>query len=112
MRLIDGSAPKAYRVWAEDGEGVTVVFAKSRNEAKMIALGCDCCEGFGYLEISAKRAKSMDGLYKGLSEIDWYDPETRTILVRDFGWSCEESSWACDNCVAKQYCWRFEEDAE
>lgn len=101
---------KAYKVWAENGEGSTVVFAKSRNEAKMIALSCDCCEYFGYLEISAKRMKGLDGMYKGRFEIDWYDMETRIVLVKDYGWSCLEPSWECDVCDAKAHCWRFEDD--
>lgn len=36
---------KAYKVWVDDGEGSTIVFAKSRNEAKVIAMYCDTCEG-------------------------------------------------------------------
>lgn len=96
--------PKAYKVWLEQGEGSTVVFAKSRNEAKVIALGCDCCEDARYIDVSVKRMKDFDRLYKGESEIDWYDPETRMMLVRDHGWSCLEPSWECDNCVAKKYC--------
>lgn len=101
---------KAYHVWAEDRSCSTVVFAKSRNEAKTIALDCDCCEDARYIDITAKRRKDMDCLYKGHCEIDWYDMETRTALVRDYSWSCEETSWECDNCAAKEYCDWFEED--
>lgn len=104
------SRMKAYKVWLDHGDGSTVVFAKSRNEAKMIALGCDCCEGAQYIDVSAKRMKALDSLYKGESEIDWYDPETRLLLVRDYGWCCLDPSWECDKCIAKKYCMYGEED--
>lgn len=103
---------KAYKVWLDQRDGATVVFAKSRNEAKMVALGCDCCEGAQYIDISAKRMKALDSLYKGAPEIDWYDPETRLILVRDYGWSCIEPSWECDVCDAKEHCMYGEEQNE
>lgn len=95
---------KAYKVWLDDGEGSTVVFAETRNKAKVIALSCDCCEDAQYIDICVCRAKKLDKLYKGKAEIDWWDEETRLILVRDFGWSCFDPSWECDECPAKQYC--------
>lgn len=104
------SRMKAYKVWLDHGEGSTIVFATSRNQAKMIAMSCDCCEGAAYIDISIKRIKALDSLYKGESEIDWYDPDTRLTLVRDYGWSCVEPSWECDQCVAKKYCMYWEED--
>ena len=103
---------KAYKVWVESGEGSTVVFADSRNEARMLALNCDCCEYSRYIDVSAKRMKGLDSLYKGQFEIDWYDMETRIVLVRDYGWSCLESSFECDVCDARKYCWRFEGEEE
>lgn len=112
MKTPDEIKLKAYKVWLEQGEGSTVVFAKSRNEAKVIAMGCDCCEDAQYIDISVKRMKDMDRLYKGKPEIDWYDPETRMALVRDHGWSCQEPSWECDVCVAKECCMWGEKDEE
>lgn len=78
----------------------------------MISMGCDCCEGASYIEISVKRMKALDGLYKGIPEIDWYDPETRMLLVRDYGWSCTETSWECLFCAAKKHCMWWEENNE
>lgn len=104
MKSSEKGTKKAYQVWLDSGEGSTIVFATSRNEAKMMALSCDCCEGARYIDISAKRMKALDGLYKGETEIDWYDPETRLILVRDYGWQCVDPSWECDKCVAKEHC--------
>ena len=67
-------------------------------------MSCDCCEDAPYIEIRATRVKDYDRLYQGKREVDWYDPETRLALVRDFGWSCFEPSWECDGCNCKEYC--------
>ncbi len=101
---------KAYKVWIEQGEGSTIVFAETRNKAKVIALSCDCCEDAEYIDVCVHRMKELDHLYKSRSEIDWWDPETRIILVRDFGWSCYEAFISeCEYCPAKQFCERFQE---
>ena len=103
---------KAYKAWVDYGEGSTVVFAETRNQAKVIAISCDCCEDAKYTDIRVHRMEELDHLYKGKSEIDWYDDETRLLLVRDFGWSCIEPSWECDSCNCKKYCsWHEEEGA-
>ena len=39
---------RAYKAWVDYGESCTVVFAETRNQAKVIALSCDCCEGATY----------------------------------------------------------------
>ena len=55
----------------------------------------------------------LEHLYKGKSEIDWYDDETRLLLVRDFGWACVEPSWECDGCKCRKYCsWHEEEGTD
>lgn len=98
---------KAYRVWdnaSSDGYA-TVVFAESANEARNLALRTDCCEDGEYINIRAKREKGADCLYKGKWESDWYNDETRLILVRDCGWHCIDADYSeCRNCVAKEYC--------
>lgn len=103
---------KAYKVFdsASCENFSTIVFADSRNEAKVLALSTDTCEDASYTDIRAQRLPEADCLYKGLAEIDWYDEDTRLALVRDFGWSCFEPSWECDGCPAKQHCsWHEEE---
>lgn len=103
----------AYKAWWDYGEGSTVVFAETRNQAKVIAMGCDCCEDAPYTDIRVHRMKELDHLYKGKAEMDWYDDETRLVLVRDFGWSCAEPSWKCDGCKCREYCsWHEEEGAK
>lgn len=33
-----------------------------------------------------------------------------STMVRDMGWSCNEPSWECDTCEAKEWCrWNEEE---
>ena len=104
---------KAYKAWVDYGEGSTIVFAETRNQAKVISLSCDCCEDAKYTDIRVHRMNELDRLYKGKSEMDWYDEETRLLLVRDFGWSCIEPSLECDSCNCKKYCsWHEEEGAD
>ena len=101
---------KAYKVWIDCGEGSTIVFAETRNEAKVIALSCDCCEDAEYIEVRVHRMKELDHLYKGKCEMDWWDPETRITLVRDFGWQCWEPYYPeCEDCPAKEYCDAYKE---
>ena len=103
---------KAYRV--EDSKSdeccSTIVFAKSASEAKTIALATDTCSEAQYIDIRVKRLPGADHLYKGQREVGWYDSETRLTLVRDFSWSCYETSFECDSCPAKPYCRCFEDE--
>lgn len=96
---------KAYKAWDEKvyDSGSTIVFAENIREAKKIAMSTDACSEADFIDIRVKRIKDYDVLYKGKSEIDWYDEETRIVLVRDFGWSCIEE-YMCDTCWAQEYC--------
>ena len=67
---------KAYYAYEKGGDCATIVFAENRSQAKMIAQTCDCCEDAQYIDIRVNRIPEADKLYKGLSEIDWYDDET------------------------------------
>lgn len=101
---------KAYYVHEADENYATIVFAESAGKAKVCAQNTDTCEDVDFLDIRVCRLPEADKLYKGKSEIDWYDNETRLIMVKDFGWACLDTGWECDSCVAKQYCSRFEEE--
>ena len=110
--ILKRKPPKAYRAYEKDGDYSTIVFAENATQAKTIAQACNCCEDARYIDIRVNRVPEADKLYKGFAEIDWYDGETRIALIRDFGWSCIEPYWECDNCPAKQYChWHEEEGA-
>lgn len=104
------ATPKAYKAYEKDEQYSTIVFAHTASEAKCIAQSCDCCEDVAWIDIRVKRLPEADRLYKGRPEIDWYDIDTRTTLVKDLGWSCMEPSWECDGCPAKPYCHWHEED--
>lgn len=108
--ILKRKPPKAYRVCEKDGDCATIVFAENATQAKLMAQATACCEDAQYIDIRVRRVPEADKLYKGFSEIDWYDDETRVILVRDFGWSCFEPSWECDNCPAKVHCHWHEEE--
>ena len=103
---------KAYKVWDEKAFDPcsTIVFAENIKEAKKIAMATDTCEEANFIDIRVKRCKEADCLYKGSKEIDWDDKETRIALVRDFGWSCYDTSFECESCEARQYCSWFEEE--
>ncbi len=105
---------KAYRAWDEKAfdPWATIVFAENIKEAKKIAMATDACEEANFIDIRVRRLKEADCLYKGSSEIDWYDEETRIALVRDFGWRCYDTSFECEKCVARRYCAWFEEEDE
>ena len=101
---------KAYKASIGNGSGSTIVFAERPATAKVIALTCDCCEDARYIDVRVNRVPEADKLYRGRSEIDWYDPETRLFLVRDLGWACWETSFECESCVAKKFCEWWEGD--
>ena len=101
---------KAYKAFEKDSEFSTIVFAKNRTYAKLVALNCDCCEDAAYIDIRVQRLPEADNLFTGLAEIDWNNPKTRLALVRDLGWSCFDPSWECDTCEAKPYCHWHEGD--
>ncbi|MCM1296371.1 MAG: hypothetical protein NC311_12600 [Muribaculaceae bacterium] len=101
---------KAYE--ARDGKGyhfgTTVIFASSAREAKALALQSKVLEDVDFLDIRVCRLRAADKLYKGEREIDWNDDETRLVLVRDFGWQCEEQTENCLDCVAREWCAEWE----
>lgn len=101
---------KAYRAYEVGGEGATIVFAETASQAKSVAKACDCCEDARWTDIRVNREPIADSLYKGKPEIDWYDPETRLALVRDFGWACFEPSFECDSCEARKFCSHWEDE--
>lgn len=98
---------KAYKVYsASDPDcGSTIVFAESIGKAKSIAKLTDIGEDSDFTDIRVNRYKLADSLYKGNREIDWNDPDTRLVLVRDLGWYCYDEK--CEECIAKQYCLEY-----
>lgn len=100
---------KAYKVYSvsDPDRGSTIVFAESIGKAKGIAKLTDVGEDSCFTDIRVNRFKLADSLYKGDCEIDWNDPDTRLVLVRDFGWYCYDYYDECEKCVAKEYCLEY-----
>lgn len=92
----------------------TVVFAKNRGEARMLALRTDACEDADYIKIRAVRRPELDQYYHGNFEMDWNDAGDRVALVRYGNFSCsyEIDDPECDICPAKQWCDRYELERE
>lgn len=103
---------KAYKAWDEyNSEGYsTVVFAENASKAKAIAFSSEACEDARFIDIRVHRLPEMDQQYRGLSEIDWHNPEDRRALVT-LGWSClEAESWECRSCPANDICENAQEE--
>ena len=90
----------------------TVVFAETAGKARAIARNTDACEDIDFIDISARRAPSLDLCYKGKEEMDWNDPEDRLDMVKLAGFECSREIWDpdCEPCPAKEWCGRYERD--
>ena len=100
---------KAWEVHDIYEERSTIVFAETRNKARLEALHTDICEGMRYIEIQPIRAKWADEMYRGSREMDWCDKDDRIFLVKN-GWSCAVPEYAdCKSCPAKKWCGKYEE---
>ena len=101
---------KAWIVSDEYDEYSTVVFAETRNQAKVEAMATDCCGEMDYIRIQPRRFKEADKMYRGTREMDWYDPTDRRFLC-EHGWSCVEVEYDdyddCLNCSASDVCDKY-----
>ncbi len=90
----------------------TVVFAETSGKAKAIAITTDAFNDYEFTEISARRVPKLDKYYRGLDEMDWFDPNDRVALVREANFYCsyeyELADCECESCPAKQWCDRAE----
>ena len=105
-----GKTMKAWTVRGIDSDYATVVFAETVGKAKAIAVGTDACEDYCFKDIRAYRFKEMDKFYRGKMEMDWYNDEDRTALVKA-GWYClDPYEWECEACCARELCERSKDD--
>ena len=103
---------KAWIVHDYDNYFATVVFAETRNKAKVEALATDCCEGMEYKDVRPRRFKEADCRYQGKTEIDWDDDSNRLFLFRH-GWRCEDpDEYICSSCVLRAACEQYKEMQE
>lgn len=102
---------KAWKVESRDGYSYsTVVFAETREKARVEALATDCCEDMEYKDVQPRRFKEADVLYRGYREVDWYNPSDRRFLCLN-GWHCEEPDVdECEACEAKDVCDGYEKE--
>ena len=98
---------KAYKAYSGSMPeyGSTIVFAESRGKAKSIVKHLEGFDDLDFTDIRVNRCERADSLYKGDREIDWYDPDSRLVLVRDLGWYCYYED--CEKCIAKEYCLEY-----
>lgn len=95
---------KAWKVTDLCEEYSTIVFAESRNKARLEAMCTDVCCDMEYIEINPIRVPWADEMYHGSREMDWDDADDRIALVQH-GWSCLEPEYSdCKNCPAKKWC--------
>jgi len=100
---------KAYIVGDVNEYSARIIYATTSGKAKSYFIhepDCDCC----WNDIYARRFPEYDQYYDGNPTKDfWNIPEHRIKLVRDYGWSCEETLNICKKCPAIQYCslWNY-----
>lgn len=84
------------------------VYADTRGQAKAYALRAEGFEDIPYTCLRVQRVKEADKYYKpGKKELDWFDPEDRIALVKDFGYTCHSEFRCrelCAECSATEYC--------
>lgn len=98
---------KAWMVSVPDEWGSTVVFAETRGKARSIAMHTETCADCEFIDIEVRRKPQLDKYYRGLNEMDWYNPKDRIALVKECGFQCHPDYWEledCTICSAKQYC--------
>ena len=99
---------KAWKVTDLCDQYSTIVFAESRNKARLEAMYTDVCDDMEYLEINPRRAKWADELCRGRREVDWYEDEDRILMVQH-GWCCDDADTdECRACPAKNWCSNYD----
>lgn len=114
-RQKDMNDMKAWLVEDVDEEHGTIVFAKTRNKAKYLAVQYDeGLQDYCYNEVRATRMPQLDK-YAGDKPyvMDFDIDEDRLIMVRDAGFRCLEPEYEdCEKCVAKDYCEVYKDHLE
>lgn len=102
---------KAYEVTSDFSGGSKIVFAETANKARAMTAHSDGYEDDGYTDIRAYRLPLLDGMEECEPKDNyWLNDEIRTILVRDYSWSCTYPNEfePCAECCAKEYCGHWE----
>ena len=102
---------KAFACSSSYSEGSIVVFAETANKARAMTAHSDGFEYDEYTDIHARRLPLLDGMENcEPKDSYWLNDEIRTILVRDYGWTCAEPNEyePCEECCAKSFCSYYE----
>lgn len=106
-KVQDRNAMKAWLIRDSKGtyDFATVVFAETRNKAKVLGMNSDAYYGaeLDYTDVNATRIPALDKYYKGNDEMDWENDNDRIAMVKDGNFHCFEDR-ECPNCPAKKYC--------
>lgn len=88
-----------------------VVFAETRGKAKTIAKSIEFFEDTDFIDIEAHRFPKADKYYRpSMTHLDYDDPEDRLLLVKEFGFVCDDEVCVpcdCTYCPAKEFCYRY-----
>ena len=111
---------QAYRVYCKDDwiPWSEIVFADRRSKAIVTALHYSDSFGdgsFDYTDLRAVRRPELDKYYRGVSIMDWYNPDDRLAMIKDGGFQCADDSFDpddCERCVGKDYCDRYDDYLE
>lgn len=103
---------KAWIVQESNVEACEVVFAETRGKARTIALNTDTFEYSDFIDLEVRRKPVIDKYYKdGKTRMNWDNQKDRLALVKECGFSCCDECFGefCEECLAKDYCDRYEE---
>lgn len=96
---------KAWLAREKDSFSCAVVFAETRGKARALARLTGACEDSDWCDIEVNRLPKIDKYYKdGKTEMDWSNPQDRTILVKECGFQCEVIMDECEDCAAREFC--------
>lgn len=106
---------KAWQVEEPYEGNATIVFAKTINKAKYLAVQYDeFLQEYGYAEVRAIRRPELDK-YAGDKPhtMNFSSDEDRLIMVRDAGFRCIDPDYDdCKKCIAKDYCGEYQDYLE
>lgn len=111
---------KAYKVTDRHGccDYSTIIFAETREKARYIAQHSEVFEwyDYGYIDFWVRRIPNLDKYYRGLDEMDWDNPNDRVAMVKEANYYCSDeyelADCECESCPAKEWCDRYECEAE
>ena len=109
---------KAWQCWNKQNDDYSsiVVFAETRNKAKVFCTHLDELDYPEYLDVEIRRMPEADSQYNGRAYIDWYNSADRLFLVKECGWHCDREYVDYDDdciyCPAQEYCDLYKELTE